>query len=409
MGVAYLDCFSGISGNMALGALIDLGFPEEALRRALAGLPVGRYRLQVSRCRRGGLEGVLVEVEVEEAEQPHRRYADVRRMLSEAALPEGARGLALEIFRIIAEAEAKVHGVGIDEVAFHEVGAVDSIVDIVGVALGVDFLGIEGAYVSALPLGGGFVRSAHGLLPVPAPATVEILKGMRVRTDPVEEELVTPTGAAVAKALELPGEPPPTLRLGKVGYGAGSRHLERPNLLRIFLGERVEGYEEDEVEILACQVDDMQPELFPHVAERLLEGGAVDLYATPVQMKKGRQGLLLQVLADPADRAGLLEILFSETTTLGVRVSRTRRVKQGRRRGEVETRWGRVAVKFVEGLPGRTLEVRPEYEACREIALREGVPLRKVYDEVIRAGLSLREGDAATEKDREEGEEEGRR
>ncbi len=399
MHVAYLDCFSGISGDMTLGALLALGFPEQRLREGLAALPLDGYRLEISRERRQGLEGTSVRVLVEEDRQPHRHYADIREILSHGDLPDRARRLASEIFERIARAEASVHGVPLDKVHFHEVGAVDSLVDIVGVALGLDALDIGRSYVSPLPLGGGFVRCAHGLLPVPAPATLEIVRGMRVKEHPVEAELVTPTGAAIASVLAGPGHPPlPSVRLQKVGYGVGHREFEHPNLLRVFLGEPVEGYEEDEVEVIECQIDDLQPEMYPYLMERLLQSGAIDVYFIPVQMKKGRSGFLVQVLTNPPDALRISEVLFRETTTLGVRLSRRKRVKLSRRRCEVETSLGSIQAKWVEGPCLDGPEVRPEYEACRKVAEERGLPLRKVYDQVMRAAQAGLHEDRPKEK-----------
>ena len=386
MRVAYLDCFSGISGDMTLGALLDLGFPESSLREGLAALPVGGYRIEITREERQGLEGTSVRVLVEEEKQPHRHYAEIKKILSESSLPERARHIASEIFERIARAEAHVHGTSVDKVHFHEVGAVDSIVDVVGVALGVDALDIQESYVSSLPLGGGFVRCSHGVLPVPAPATVEIVKGMRVKEHPVQAELVTPTGAAIASVLAGPGHPPmPPMRFEKVGYGVGDRDFDHPNLLRIFLGETAEGYEKDEVEVIECQIDDLQPEIYPYLMERLLQSGAIDVYLIPVQMKKGRSGFLVQVLADPSEGLRISEILFQETTTLGVRLSRRNRIKLSRRTCEVETSLGWIPAKWVEGPCLEGPEVRPEYEVCRQLAEEKGIPLRKVYDEVLSA------------------------
>lgn len=387
MRIAYLDCFSGISGDMTLGALLDLGFPESSLREGLAALPVDGYRIEISREQRKGVEGTSVRVLVEEGRQPHRHYGQIRKILSGNELPASVRRLASDIFERIAHAEARIHGVPVEKVHFHEVGAVDSIVDIVGVALGIEGLAIGKCYVSTLPLGSGFVRCAHGVLPVPAPATVEILKGMRVREHPVEAELVTPTGAAIASVLAGPGHSTlPPLRIQQVGYGVGERDLDHPNLLRVLLGEVDEGYEQDEVEVIECQIDDLQPELYPYLMDKLLQSGAIDVYFVPVQMKKGRAGLLVQVLAEPKDQLPLSEVLFRETTTLGVRFSRRNRIKLSRRSCEVETALGRIPAKMVEGPCFDGAEVRPEYEACRKVAEEKGLPLRKVYQAVLRAG-----------------------
>lgn len=394
MKVAFFDCFSGISGDMTLGALLDLGFSEDALREGLAGLALSGYEIRVSREKRKGLEGMRVEVLVEEDKQPGRDYAAIRRILAESPLPGDARQTAEAVFERLARAEAHIHGVPVDRVHFHEVGAVDSIVDIVGTALGLSALGIQTCYVSALPLGSGFVHCSHGILPVPAPATMEILKGMRVREHPAEAELTTPTGAAIASCLAGPDHPSlPPLRLQAVGYGVGGRDLDFPNMLRICMGEQVGGYEEDEVQVIECQLDDLQPEIYPYLMEKLLQEGARDVTFIPVHMKKGRPGVLVQALAD-SDAASLhlAEVLFTETTTLGVRRSRADRIKLLRRAGVVETSLGSVAVKVVQGPCMEEPEIRPEYEACKRVASEKGVPLRRVYEEVMRVVQSTKSG-----------------
>ena len=386
MRIAYLDCFSGISGDMMLGALLDLGFPEAILREQLSRLPIEGYRIDVSPVRDHGIEAVQVKVMVEEDKQPHRHFGDIQKLIAKGGLTERARQLAEEIFLRLAQAEAVVHGVSVEKVHFHEVGAVDSIVDIVGVAIGIDFLGIEKCFVSDLPLGGGFVTCQHGVLPVPAPATVEILKDMRVKAHPAEMELVTPTGAAIASQLSEPGHPLlPPIRIEQVGYGAGSRRHEYPNLLRVIVGELEKAYEEDEVLLLECQVDDLQPEIYPYLMEKLLAAGAIDVCFIPVQMKKGRSGRLIQVFSEPQAQMPLAEILFSETTTLGIRWSRANRLKLARWHEKIDTAYGPISVKMVDGPGLKGPEIRPEFEACRQVATEKAIPLRKVYDEIQRA------------------------
>jgi len=398
--IAFLDCFSGISGDMMLGALLDVGFEESVLREELARLPLSGYRLEVSREKRKGIEGTRVRVVVDEGKQPHRDYEGIQEILAAGSLPEGARRTAEAIFERIARAEAHIHGVPMSEVHFHEVGAVDSIVDIVGAALGMETLGIHRCYVSSLPLGSGFVQCAHGTLPVPAPATMEILKGMRVREHPAEAELTTPTGAAIASFLAGPEHPSvPPFRIRRVGYGVGARELDAPNLLRIVVGEAQEGYEEDEVQVIECQMDDLQPEIYSHLMERLLQDGAKDVVWIPVQMKKGRPGVLVQVLVDSAmDPVRIAETLFAETTTLGVRFHRAGRIKLMRREGRVQTLFGPVKVKVVEGPCLSAPEVRPEYEDCKRVAGEQGVPLRKVYDAVLEAAASSKAQELPIEK-----------
>ncbi len=264
MKIAYLDCFSGISGDMTLGALLSLGFSEATLREGLAGLPISGYHIEISPQKHQGITATGVKVVVEEHKQPHRHFTEIQKILSDSSLSQRVRALAEEIFFRIAQAEASVHGVSVDEVHFHEVGAVDSLVDIIGVALGIEALGIEKCFVSSLPLGSGFVHCQHGMLPVPAPATVEILKKMRVKEHPVEMELVTPTGAAIAAVLAGSDHRAlPPFRIHEVGYGAGSRQTDYPNLLRILVGEMIREYDEDDVLVMECQIDDVQAEVDP--------------------------------------------------------------------------------------------------------------------------------------------------
>ncbi|MEW6442887.1 MAG: nickel pincer cofactor biosynthesis protein LarC [bacterium] len=395
MRIAFLDCFSGISGDMMLGALLDLGFSESDLKGGLAQLPLSGYEIDVSRQERRGFPAVRVEVRFDAQAQPQRDYAGIRSMLTASSLADRVRSVALEIFECIAQAEAAVHGVPIERVHFHEVGAVDSIVDIVGVALGLEALGIDQVYVSELPLGSGWVSCAHGLLPVPAPATAEILKGMRVIHDhPAKGELVTPTGAAIAATLaHRQSAWPPPMEIAGIGYGAGSRDFQsHPNLLRVVTGETEDGYERDRVRMLECQIDDLQPEIYPYLVERLLEAGARDVVLVPAHMKKGRPGILVQVVADAVPDRRLLAVLFAETTTLGVRTYEAGRVKLGRRAERIETSLGPVAVKAVEGPGLETPELRPEHEECRRLARERGLPLRKVYEEVQKAIDSRKHG-----------------
>jgi len=378
---AYFDCFSGISGDMTLGALMDLGVPEDHLQKGLQGFLIQGYTLRVSRQKRGMIEGTRIEVLVDSGKQSHRTFGQIDEMLSLAGLPEKVIWRAREIFTRLAQAESRIHGKPVDQVHFHEIGAVDSIVDIVGTALGIEYLNIDHTYVSPLALGTGFVHCQHGILPVPAPATLEILRGMRTRFTQIECELVTPTGAAIAASLAGQGHPEvPPLRIHRVGYGVGTHELPHPNLLRIILGETIREYEEDEVIELECHIDNLNPEIYEHVMERLFAAGALDVSLTPLQMKKGRPGILLRVLAEPGNKATMISIIFEETTTLGIRVHDVQRVKLARRNEIVETAYGPVKVKVIRGRGCQVAEYRPEYEECRRIAQREGIPLRKVYE-----------------------------
>lgn len=379
--LAYFDAFSGISGDMTVGALLDLGFPIEDLRAAIAGLGLDGCEVALTRHEHGAIRAAKFEVRVREPE-PERTFAAIRAIIERGSLPAAARDRALAAFRVLAEAEAKIHGLPADHVHFHEVGGVDAIADIVGAALGVEALGVTSIHVGPLPLGSGVVESRHGPLPVPAPATVELLRGFAVKPGDGEGEMVTPTGAAILRGFGAVSGPAPVFRAERVGYGAGTRRLaDRPNVLRIILGEApaAVGAGRDEMLVIETNIDDMNPELYEHAAARLFAAGAADVTLVPAQMKKGRPGVLLQVLAAPALRDAVIGVLFAETTTIGVRLHGVERVKLERRVEEVATPYGPIAVKISGGADGpRT--VAPEYESCRAAAARHGVALREVYE-----------------------------
>jgi uncharacterized protein (TIGR00299 family) protein len=380
---AYFDAFSGISGDMTVGALVDLGFPFAELQRHVAALPLSGCELVLEYREHGPIRAAKFDVRVSGA-QPERTFAVIRGILEEAALPLRARELALAAFHALAEAEGRVHGVAPDHVHFHEVGGVDAIVDIVGAALGVDALGITAITVAALPLGSGIVDTQHGRIPIPAPATAELLRGFTVRPGDGEGEMVTPTGAAILRGFGAVSSTSAALRVDRVGYGSGTRRLaDRPNVLRVLVGESTLTAAADAMLVVETNIDDMSPELYEHATARLFAAGAVDVTLVPVQMKKGRPGVLLQVLAPPARRDDVVAVLFAETTTIGVRFHSVERLTLPREVVHVATVYGDVAVKIATGPAGRT--VAPEYESCRDAAERYGVPLRRVYDAARRA------------------------
>src|SRR6266481_6246696 len=372
---AYFDAFSGISGDMTVGALLDLGFPFVELQRHVAALALSGCELVLEHREHGPIRAAKFDVRVSGA-QPERTFGIIRGILDAAPLPARARALALDAFRALAAAEGRIHGVAPDHVHFHEVGAVDAIVDIVGAALGIDALGITAITVGPLPLGSGIVDTQHGRIPVPAPATVELLRGFTVRPGDGEGEMVTPTGAAILRGFGAVSAAAPTLRVEGVGYGSGTRRLaDRPNVLRIVVGEpALPAAAADTMLVVETNIDDMSPELYEHATARLFAAGAVDVTLVPVQMKKGRPGTVLQVLAPPARRDDVVAVLFAETTTIGVRFHAVERLTLPREVVEVPTAYGTIAV----GPAGRT--VAPEYESCRAAAERHGVPLRLVYD-----------------------------
>ncbi len=417
----YLDCFAGIAGDMTVAALVDLGVPESVVREALAALPLGGYSIAFERVKRGALAGLKFRVVVDgeaghahahahahgdshhrHGEQgiahSHRHYREIRAMLVGAAIGDGVRGRALAMFDRIARVEAKLHGVSVEEVAFHEVGAIDSIVDIVATAAALDWLAPARVIARRVPLGRGTVHTAHGLLPVPAPATLELLDGAEVEDGGAEVELTTPTGAAiVAATVERFGALPP-LTVAAVGWGAGDRELpDRPNLLRAIAGRSAveqpafAGLAETEVEagageravVIEANLDDLTPELAAPLIEALLAAGARDAWLAPVVMKKGRPGLLVGALADPERRAAVEAALFRDSSTIGVRAHAVERTVLPRRIVEVETPFGRVPVKVAGG--GEAINAAPEFEACRALACQHGVPTKRVWAEAIAA------------------------
>lgn len=385
MRTAYLDAFSGLSGDMLVGALLDCGADFEAMRAALASLELGGYRIGRGVRTLSGIAAVKFEVEVTER-QPERRFGEIRAMIENAtALPAAVKDRAIAIFESLASAEAKVHRSTPSEVHFHEVGAVDSIIDIVGAAWCLDNLGVSRILVSPLPGGSGFARSQHGAIPVPAPATAELLAGFPVRLGDGAAEMVTPTGAAVLRATARPAAVPLGFEIERIGYGAGTRTLaDRPNVLRVMLGRECEAFESDEMTEIAANIDDLNPQIYDHLMARLFAAGARDVTLTPTMMKKGRPGVILRVLAEAADRERLAQIIFAETSTIGLRFHSVARLKLRRQIREVDTRFGKIRVKISGGNHGGAHEpatVSPEYEDCRRAAAENQVALRIVMEE----------------------------
>jgi uncharacterized protein (TIGR00299 family) protein len=379
MKLAYFDCFSGISGDMTLGALVDAGASLDALRAELAKLPVAGWQMAAERVKKGAIAATFVRVEVAGGQRHHRHLGDILQIVEQAPLAPRVRERAAAIFRRLGEAEARIHGVPIEKVHFHEVGAVDAIVDIVGACVGLELLGVAEVYGSPVNVGGGTVGTAHGTLPVPAPASVELLRGAPTYSSGIEKELTTPTGAAILSTLARGIGAQPPMRVAAVGYGAGTWDLPgQANVLRVMIGTAAgAGAADETLTMLETNLDDITPELVGWVTEQALAAGALDVFTTPVQMKKNRPGVLLSVLcaADAADR--LAALLFRETTTLGVRSYAVRRRALERALENVETPWGAVAVK-VARLNGAVLNAAPEYEDCARLARERGVPLKQV-------------------------------
>ncbi len=379
MRTAYLDCFSGISGDMFVGALLDAGLPFDRLKDILGSLPLDGYSLEVKREKRNNITGSRFIVRLDEKVHAHRGLRDIKGIIGKGDLSDRVKEGCFRIFESIALEEGRIHNLPLEEVHFHEIGAVDSIIDIVAVVFGVEFLNIASISASSLPLGSGFKETGHGRIPLPAPATIALLKGVPVYDSGLSHELVTPTGAALIKEFASSfGAMPPMIVEG-VGYGAGSRDLpDRPNLLRIIIGkEKAEGHI-DTVVILDANLDNANPEWLGFMMDRLFEAGALDVYFSPVQMKKNRPGIHVQVIGPPYKKDPLMDILFRESTTLGVRFSYSSRKTLERSHIEIDSPWGKLAVKKVIW-PDGSSSLQPEYESCRKIAEEKGLPLKEIY------------------------------
>jgi uncharacterized protein (TIGR00299 family) protein len=427
MRIAYLDCFSGISGDMFMGALLDAGVSPKLFEDAVAALNLGA-RLEIAKVTKGGLAATKADVWVAgEKDKPRDEYwaehehdehshahvhehahghshvhkqesrehvhgrglKEIREIITAAAISEKAKKTAIAIFENLGAAEAKVHNTNIESIHFHEVGAVDALVDIVCAAVGSEALGVDEWVCSPLNVGGGTVKCAHGILPVPPPAVVELLTGIPTYSSGIQKELVTPTGAAIVKTLASRLGAFPAMTVSKSAYGAGSRDLPgQPNVLRLIVGEGTTSTETtpETVSVIEANLDDLNPQVFGYVMDRLFAEGALDVFGTSVQMKKGRPGMVLTVLARPEQASQMTKIIFAETTTLGVRMREERRQVLQRRSTSVQTQWGEVRMK-IANLNGTVTNYAPEYEDCRRIAEEKGVPLKSVMQEAIRVYL----------------------
>jgi pyridinium-3,5-bisthiocarboxylic acid mononucleotide nickel chelatase len=387
MKLAYFDCFSGISGDMTLGAVVDAGCPLETLRDGLEGLEVPGWTIYAEKVWKNGMAATFVRVTTED-QTKHRSLSAILEILDKAPLSQSVRQNASAIFRKLGEAEASVHDVPLQKIHFHEVGAVDAIVDIVGASIGFRALGIEKFSCSPLNVGGGTAKMAHGVMPVPAPATAKLLEGKPTYSNGVEKELVTPTGAAIVATLCDSFGPQPAMSVSSIGYGAGALDLEgQPNVVRIMVGEAAEkvvpGFDE-EIAVIEANFDDMNPQIYGYFMEKALAAGALDVYTTPVQMKKNRPGTLLTLLCKPAETNALMSLVFDETTTLGARTYRVQRRTLPRETVKVHTRFGDVQVKLAR-VNGTIRHVAPEYEDCRKLATEKNVPLQQVINEALRS------------------------
>jgi uncharacterized protein (TIGR00299 family) protein len=383
MKTAHFDCFSGISGDMTLGALIDVGVDAQAIRQGVdsLGLPI---QLHVDKVRKGGFAATSVRIEGKD-EKSHRHLPQVEAIVQRGSLSPRQGDLALRIFRRLAEAEAAAHGMPLEKVHFHEVGALDSIADIVGAAIGLDLLGVERFTSRSVPTGSGMVKCAHGLMPIPAPGTAALLKGVPLAPSPIKAELTTPTGAAILTTVVEQWIDSPVMTVERIGHGSGQMDFpEQPNLLRLFVGTDSTSPETDQVWVLETNLDDLPAEVIGYCYEQLLAAGALDVFTTPIFMKKNRPGVLLSVLAPAAAVTGLQDILFRETATFGVRRYQTTRQKLQRRSCAVETPWGAIQGKL-GWREGSAPIFAPEYEDCARVARQHQVALREVYLQAQRA------------------------
>lgn len=382
--ILYFDCYSGISGDMTLGALLDLGIDLPHLQEILSGLDLDGYHLDVDKVNRGGIAGTRVVVSLNDDPPVRRNLPDILSIIEDSSLPGPVKAKSKAVFQNLAEAEAVVHNIPVEEVHFHEVGAVDAMVDIIGSAAAMYLLEIDRIYCSPLPAGRGVVHTAHGRLPLPAPATLELLA---MRKTPIygsdyDFELVTPTGAAIITTLADSFGPLPVFNIEAVGYGAGSIDPGYANYLRLLLGhhQNIKSSQEEEVAVIETNIDDLNPEIFGFLMERLFAAGALDVYYTPVQMKKNRPAVQLTILATPDDIKPLQNLVFSETSTLGLRVTTARKIMRSREISKVDTKWGQIRIKYCPvSEQAYPLHFSPEYEDCHRIAQLSGLPLKEVY------------------------------
>lgn len=381
---AYLDCSSGISGDMFLAALLDAGLDPRRLIEEVKKVQLGFYEFKRTRAVRGGLAGTRVEIRVP-GKQPHRNLADIEKLIGESALGGSVKERSLKIFHRLAEVEGKLHNKPAGEVHFHEVGAVDAVIDIVGACVGLEMMEISDLVCSPLNVGGGRTEAAHGTLPVPAPATAELLKEIPVYSSGVEGELVTPTGAALVSTLAASFGPMPAMKIDRIGYGAGEKDFPKhPNIARLFVGEGVETEKarpaargDELVSVIEANLDDMSPQLYGYVVEQALAAGALDVTCSSIQMKKNRPGFQVSILCAPEKSDALAQLLFEQTTTIGLRIYEARRKVLEREHVSVETPYGPVRVKVAK-LNGKVMNAAPEYEDCQQIAAEKSVPLKQV-------------------------------
>ena len=383
MKILYFDCFSGVSGNMILGAMVDAGIDIKALKKELKKLDLHSYSLKVSKVKRKGIKGTKVDVIVDKKKHLHHtHYKDIKRLIERSKLSKKIKEDSLAIFKNIAEAEAKIHRTSVDNVHFHEVGAVDSIVDVVGTSICISLLNSDITLSSPINTGKGMVKTEHGLLPVPAPATTEMLKGFPSYSSDIEFELATPTGVGIITAMAKASNTIPVMKTNAIGYGAGSKDFsDSPNLLRIMIGEGYSPSEQDSITVIESNIDDMNPQFYDHIMNRIFDAGALDVFLTPIIMKKNRPAVKITLLSENDNVNKLADILLKETTSFGLRMYKTERIKLEKEIKTVKTEYGSTKVKIGKK-NGKIINIAPEYEDCKRIANERGISIREVYEKV---------------------------
>lgn len=394
--ILYLDCFSGISGNMLLGALLDAGLPEEYLREELKKLPVSDYEIVIERVKKCGISATYVDVKLthyhhhghHHEEHHHRHLPDILEIIDQSTLADKIKIDSKKIFNQLAEAEAKVHGTTIEQIHFHEVGAVDAIIDIVGAAIGLNWLAVDAIYTSKLHVGSGFINCDHGLMPIPAPATAELLKNIPYYSGDISKELVTPTGAAIIATLGSGfGAMPENFISHTIAYGAGTWELTIPNVLRMHIGEVADDSGNDKI-VIETNIDDLNPQVYEYVIDKLLTAGAVDVWLTPITMKKSRPATQLSVLTDKQHLDHLVKIIFAETSTIGLRFYHVERAVAERKFIDVSTDWGTVHVK-ISYREGQIVHISPEFDECKILAQKNNIPLKLVQQRAVEMAWQL--------------------
>jgi len=390
MKIAYFDCFSGASGDMILGALIDAGLSPLRLREELRKLPMPTIRLRIKKVQKGGISATQVIVEGKNEKKPHRNLKEMLKIIDRGGLGFEVKEKSKEIFQRIASVEAKIHQMPIDEIHFHEIGGLDSIVDIVGSVWGLRQMGIDEVHVSKVNVGTGFVECEHGTLPVPAPATLALMKGKPIYSSGVERELLTPTGAAILTSLGFQFGQMPPMRLEKIGYGAGRDDLPHPNLLRLIIGTLTKTSGQERVQVIETNIDDMNPQFYDYVMEKLLAMGVLEVFITPIMMKKNRPATLLTVISPSEQLPSVISFLLRETTTLGLRWHEEERSRTDREIIPFHTRHGEIRFKIARW-EGSVVNLSPEYEDCKRLALKKGIPLKDVFDEAKKKAMAFLE------------------